>query len=527
MLAQSPCVHHDVNLTNLAGGPGEGIGDAMDLHDATLVVGTYAASAGPHAPKAVVFVESSGVWSHQAALSPSDGAAAASAPVSVAVHGDIAVVGARLHNHTVEGQGAVYVFERTGSSWTEVAEILAPDASMFAHFGSSVAFDGETLVVGAPGVRHPTGWQMGRVYFYEVIGGVWTLRANLDEYPISLELGSSVAVDGDRAIVGAEAGNDQAPTQGSAFLYKRTGGVWAQQTRLVPPFDPTVDEHFGRSVDIEANRVVIGAPDAWTGGPQFGEVHVFTENGNLWSPEQVLVPSDGQGHDRFGHDVSLVGGRILVGAWGHDGLDGTAYFFGHDGSSWSELGQLTSPQSIPNELSGSSVAMNSEHIAVGAPSWGNPTGHVGTVAIYHEDLGPLTYCVAKLNSQGCFPSIRGTGAASATSSDSFLIEADQVINNKVGIFFYGQSGRSSAPFQGGTLCVQGPHTRTQLQPTGGNAGLDDCSGSLSLDFNAWIQSGVDASLVPGSFVNGQYYFRDPLSPVPTGLTDGIEFYICP
>lgn len=134
------------------------------------------------------------------------------------------------------------------------------------------------------------------------------------------------------------------------------------------------------------------------------------------------------------------------------------------------------------------------------------------------------YCTAKVNSLGCTPSIGTSGGASASSASAFDIHCDQVINNKVGILFYG-FGQNSIPFQGGLLCVTPPIKRTAVQASGGNPPPNDCSGTFSLDFNALIQGGSDPNLIPGAMPAAQYWYRDPASPSTTGLSDAVEFTI--
>jgi len=139
----------------------------------------------------------------------------------------------------------------------------------------------------------------------------------------------------------------------------------------------------------------------------------------------------------------------------------------------------------------------------------------------------LVYCTAKLNSQGCLPAIGYAGYPSASDPAPFVIGATQVVNNKNGLLFYGLAGRSALPFQGGLLCVKPPFRRTPIQSSGGNPPPADCSGSFAFDFNAWMQAGADPGLAPGVRVNGQHWYRDPASPSTTGLTDAIEFEVCP
>jgi hypothetical protein len=137
------------------------------------------------------------------------------------------------------------------------------------------------------------------------------------------------------------------------------------------------------------------------------------------------------------------------------------------------------------------------------------------------------YCTAKLNSDGCASRITTSGgsAASASSSAPFTITATDLPTGKKGLFFYGFGPRSASPFQGGFLCVAAPTRRTPVVPQAPATG--PCAGSLSLDFNAFLQSGADSSLVPGQMVRGQWWHRDPTEPAGFGTvtTDAIEFGI--
>lgn len=136
---------------------------------------------------------------------------------------------------------------------------------------------------------------------------------------------------------------------------------------------------------------------------------------------------------------------------------------------------------------------------------------------------PASYCTAKVNSQGCTPSIFSTGSSSI-ASNSLRVKASNVINNKSGILFWGFAP-NAAPFQGGTLCVQAPTIRTPAQSSGGNAPPDDCSGAYSFHFNASYMSGQ--GIAPGARIYCQYWSRDPASPSTTGLTDALFFTTCP
>ena len=137
------------------------------------------------------------------------------------------------------------------------------------------------------------------------------------------------------------------------------------------------------------------------------------------------------------------------------------------------------------------------------------------------------YCVPKLNSLGCAPTISSTGAASATAgAGSFTITAGNLLNQKTGLLFYGYLP-ASAPFMGGTRCVEFPLRRTPVQATGGNTSGSSCTGSLSHDMGARITAGVDSNLALGSIAYAQVWSRDPGDALGASLTAGLRFTIGP
>lgn len=142
---------------------------------------------------------------------------------------------------------------------------------------------------------------------------------------------------------------------------------------------------------------------------------------------------------------------------------------------------------------------------------------------------PEVYCDAKVNSLGCTPAIAFTGFASVSDTTPFDISASQVVNQSFGTLMYGFGGRDIAPFMGGTLCIMGAREHTAVQATGGSGGAPDCSGTLTLDFNALLQAGGVAGAMVGDQINTQYFYRDAaqLDGTGFGLTDGVEFFLLP
>jgi hypothetical protein len=147
---------------------------------------------------------------------------------------------------------------------------------------------------------------------------------------------------------------------------------------------------------------------------------------------------------------------------------------------------------------------------------------------------PTTFCVAKLNSLGCTPSIGASGTPKFSATSGFVINTVNVINNKPGLLLYGFAGGASTPFQGGTLCVQPTIRRSTALSSNGNAGPNDCSGIYSIDmcaFAAGLLGGVPQPALrePGTTVTTQAWGRDNGFSPPNNstLSNGLSYVVAP
>ena len=140
-----------------------------------------------------------------------------------------------------------------------------------------------------------------------------------------------------------------------------------------------------------------------------------------------------------------------------------------------------------------------------------------------------SYCTAGSTASGCTALLSAAGAASTTAGSGFDISAGTVEGAKDGLFFFSTNGSQANSWGSGTSyqCVVPPVQRTGLQVGSGTPGA--CDGSFLMDFNAWMAANPSKAPAPGSTVNLQLWFRDPLntSNQTTSLSDGLEFGVCP
>jgi hypothetical protein len=264
-----------------------------------------------------------------------------------------------------------------------------------------------------------------------------------------------------------------------------------------------------------------------------GRVHVFSGASGV----QIRVHSP----SLAGFGSSLAGrvdcdgdgvGDLVVGApQAPNGAGGTGIVVVFSGRTGAELFRTGCAANA--ERAGWSVAAAGDTNAdgfddflVGAPET-DPSNDGRVYLCSPIPLPPRIVGTSKTNSLGCVPVVSWIGSASASSPQPFTIKATQELNQKIGTFFYGLGDPISAPFQGGSMLAPAPRRRTPHQSSGGSSSGSDCSGFLSIDFNARIQSGADPGLLSATRVVGQFWSRDPADPFTTNLTAGIELVIGP
>ncbi|WP_415407100.1 FG-GAP repeat protein [Sulfurovum sp. CS9] len=344
---------------------GDNFGYSVSLSGDTAVVGADSNDNSPDLDNgaAYVFTHSGTVWSQQAKLTASDTAAGDQFGHSVSLSGDTAVVGAdSKDNSPDQDNGAAYVFTRSGTVWSQQAKLTASDTAGGAYFGCSVAFLGDTALIGAYGDNEAR----GSTYVFTRSGAAWSQQAKLtaSDAALSDNFGWSVALSGDTAVVGANY-DDHDPEQnnGSAYVFFRSGTVWDQQAKLTASDTAALDQ-FGYSVSLSGDTAVVGARMDDDGGNNSGSAYVFTRSGIVWSQQAKLTPSDVLG-GQFGCSVSLSGDTAVVGARYNNDM-GSAYVFTRSGIVWSQQAKLTASDAGDYDQFGYSVALSGDTAVVGA-----------------------------------------------------------------------------------------------------------------------------------------------------------------
>ncbi|MGH9162676.1 MAG: IPT/TIG domain-containing protein, partial [Vicinamibacteraceae bacterium] len=287
-------------------------GDVFSRFD-TALVGAITADVNGNADQgaAYVFVRSGGVWTEQAKLTASDGAANDQFG-RLEVGDDIAIVGAQ--NADIGGnanQGAAYVFIRSGDTWTEQQKLTSSDGAAGDQFGNATGLtpDANIAVIGAPGADVDGAANQGAAYIFTRSGDTWTEQQRLTSSDGAAEdqLGFTVRVSGTTAIVGSFQSDVNGADQGAAYVFTLaaptiteitppTGDEDTEVTIIGDNFDPDVVVIIcGQQItptSVTPTEIVFIAPPCVEGGPQ--DVTVQNPDGQSdTEPDGFTYPSDG------------------------------------------------------------------------------------------------------------------------------------------------------------------------------------------------------------------------------------------
>ena len=297
---------------------------------------------------------------------PSDNSPGDNFGATVSISDDYAIVGANDDDDNGKDTGSAYIFKRDGNTWIEQMKLLASDGTNNDYFGWAVSISGDYAIVG--------GLNLDSAYIFKRDGETWIEQSKLlasdgADYD---QFGWAVSIFGDYAIVGAHGNDDNGSRSGSAYIFKREGESYVEQTKLLPS-DGAEGDCFGFSVSISGQYAIVGAPRDYQSDSN-GYSYIFKKEGDIWLEQAKLLPSDGTEWDCFGESVSISRDYAIVGARGDDDKgegSGSAYIFKRDGENWIEQVKLLDSGSIDRVYCyfGASVSILGDYAIVGA--WQN------------------------------------------------------------------------------------------------------------------------------------------------------------
>lgn len=284
-----------------------------------------------------------------------------------AVSGDVIVLGAPCANTPEFEQGSAYVFRHNGADWVDETTLTASDGDVTDHFGQAVSIDGDVILVSAREDEPDDLYEAGSAYVYRYHGAQWVEEAKLTD-PNAEEgdaFGSSVAIRGDVALIGAASNNDAGSGTGAAFVFRRDPkgrGAWVLEQQL-QAVDAQWLAWFGFSVTLAEDVALIGAPEL---DSQIGAAYVIRYDGESWVHEAKLLASDPVGPwPFFGESVSIdaVADTIIVGAPRDRALGtdaGAAYLFRKDADGWQEVTKLLASDGAAGDYFGGTVSIGED-----------------------------------------------------------------------------------------------------------------------------------------------------------------------
>jgi len=417
------------------------VGAPSEASSATGIGGNEADNSAPRSGAVYVFSRVGTTWTQEAYVKASNTGAADQFGLALALSADGSrlAVSARDEGSSATGiggnqaddsfvqSGAVYVFSRAGTTWTQEAYVKASNTNFGARFGYSVSLssDGARLAVGsryesssATGVggnqADSSTSGSGAVYVFSRVGTVWTQEAYVKASNTGAGdyFGWSVALslDGTRLAVGAPfeassasgiGGNqadDSALASGAVYVFSRVGTTWTQEA-YIKASNTGASDQFGYSVSLssDATRLAVGARfeassatgiggnQADNGSTDSGAVYVFSRVGTAWTQEAYIKASNTGAEDYFGWSVSLSsdGTRLAVGSPFEDssatGIGGNqadnsaaeagaVYVFSRVGTTWTQDMYVKASNTAAGDSLSRSVSLSSDgtRLAVGA-----------------------------------------------------------------------------------------------------------------------------------------------------------------
>jgi choice-of-anchor B domain-containing protein len=290
---------------------------------------------------------------------------------AIAIDGNTLLVGSTKAD---SGRGAVYLFTREATSgWRESGRITAPQGKADDGFGGNLLVSGDRAYIA-------NGPQQGRasVYVFKRNGTTWaaeTTFTQLDTMP-NTQFGAALAASGSRLMIGSSRADSGT---GAVYVYNRDpAGAWKMEVRIPSPGPMTGrNAQFGSAIVLRGDTALIGAVNDRVAGA----VWVFARDTvqNRWNPVNRALPFDGSFGSRFGAAIAEVGSELWVGSNGANGFSGRVYRITRDTTGFTGSTKLSAPGVEDGERFGERIAAAGSLVAV---TIGNDDYGEGAVALF-------------------------------------------------------------------------------------------------------------------------------------------------
>ena len=358
-------------------------------------------TSGSESGAAYIVKKNGASWANEATLKASDPQASAQFGRGVALNedGTYAAVGAWAHDTNAGASGAahgkVYIFTRSGSTWSQQTSFVSQNDTAEFRFGWRVRLDAtatRVFISSRYDSSNSGGYAEGAVYVYKRTGSSWAYEARLNAsdgaawHTFGYDIATNSA--GDYLVATAPSLSSSA---GAVYVFTRSGTTWTQQVKLTEPGGATSNNRFGASIDInnDASYMVIGADQAPYSGNNYGKIYVYTRSGTSWTNQAGFQPSSGAtGGDYNGYHVRIndSGTHVATTAvrWTNTNFTGRAIIYKRTGSSWAQAKVLSGGNTGTGDYFGEGLAMDASgrYVAVGAPRDDTSQNNVGTVSIF-------------------------------------------------------------------------------------------------------------------------------------------------